>query len=150
MSGLSYFMPLFLWLLVFVIVLAVLMKTGLLGSQLLNFIVAFIVASIFASLASTREYIKTVTPWLAVILVAMLFVLLIIGLSKQDISAIMKPWLVWIFIMALIFVFLLSAFNVFPNLLWNLRGFFINKSKIVGAFILLITGILVAWFVTKG
>jgi len=153
-TALNYFMPVFLWLLVFVIVLAVLMKTGLLGNQLLNFIIAFIIAFIFAIFAGTRDYIQTVTPWFAVILVAMLFVLLVIGLSKQELGAIMTPHLMWVFIIALALVFLIAAINVFPGTFsagWHgFREFVTNKGKIAGAIVLLVIGGFVAWIVTKG
>jgi len=83
----------------------------------------------------------------------MLFVLLIIGLSKQELSAIMKPQLVWVFIIALALVFLVAAINVFPSSVGGaflgLRNFVMNRGQVVGAIVLLAIGGLVAWWVTK-
>jgi len=153
-SGIGYFMPIFGFLFIFIIVYALLAKTKLLGdSKAINAIIALVVAIIFAVFASTQEYIRQVTPWFAVLMIVLFFVLIIIGLSQQKIADIMKPWAVWVFIIALILVFLIVAIKVFPDTFGNVWSdivyFFINNAKIAGAIVLLIIGGIVVWIVTK-
>ena len=148
-SGLTYFMPLFGFLFVFVIVFALLEKTKLLGeNKFISILISFIVAIIFATMTSVREYVEQVTPWFAVLIIALFFILIIIGLSQQKIDAIMKPGFVWVFIIVLIIVFLLSATKVFS--LWSgVKDFVTNEARIAGAIILLIIAAIAAWVVGK-
>ncbi len=153
-SGLSYFMPIFGFLFVFVIVYALLSKTKLLGENtFINILISFIIAIIFAVTSSTQEYVQTVTPWFVVLIVALFFILIIIGLSQQKIEDIMKPSFVWVFIVLLILVFLISAIKVFPAAFgsaWNdIIGFVTYKERIAGAIILLIIAGITAWIITK-
>ncbi|MEK6820692.1 MAG: hypothetical protein AABX71_03195 [Nanoarchaeota archaeon] len=148
-SGISYFLPIFGFLFVFVIVYALLAKTKLLGdSQLINLIISFIVAIIFSTMASVEEYIETVTPWFVVLVIVLFFILIIIGLSQQKISDIMKPGFVWVFIIALIVIFLISAVKVFS--FWQpIKEFVTTEARIAGAVILLAIAALTAWVLTK-
>ncbi len=153
-SGMSYFMPLIGFLFVFLIVYAVLLKTKLLGeNNWLNGIIAGIIAIVFATLSSAQEYVQTVTPWFAVLLIAIFFMILIVALSQKDVSEFMKPKIVGVFIAILILVFLFSAIKVFPNVMgdaWEtVSGFVTNEARIAGAVILLIIAFLTAWIVTK-
>ena len=110
-------------------------------------------AIIFATFSSTQKYVQQVTPWFAVLMIALFFVLLIIGLSQQKIADIMKPGFVWVFIVLLILVFLIAAIKVFPAAFgdtWNnIVGFVTNEARIAGAIILLIIAGLAAWIITK-
>jgi len=153
-SGLSYFMPIFGFLFVFVIIYALLLKTKLLGdSKFINVIISFIVAIIFAVFSSTQSYIQLITPWFAVLMIALFFILVIIGLSQQKIGDIMKPGFVWVFIVVLILVFLIAAIKVFPSTFgnaWNNIVYFVtNEARIAGAIILLIIAGLAAWIITR-
>ena len=97
------------FLLVFFIVFALLEKTKLLGENMFtNLLIGFIVAIIFTTMSSAQEYVETITPWFAVLLVALFFILVLIGLSQQKIADIMKPGMVWVFLVALILIFLIS------------------------------------------
>ena len=154
LSGLSYFMPIFGFLFVFVIVYALLLKTKILGDNMwINLIISFIIAIIFSVVSSTQEYVQTITPWFAVLVIALFFILVIIGLSPHKLGEIMKPGFVWVFIILLILVFLVSAIKVFPSSFgnaWNsLVGFITNEARIAGAIILLIIAAIAAWVITK-
>ncbi len=148
-SGLSYFLPIFGFLFVFVIVYALLIKTKILGeNMLINLIISFIVAIIFATMSSAEEYVETVTPWFVVLVIVLFFILIIIGLSQQKIADIMKPGFVWVFIVALILIFLISAVKVFS--IWQpIQEFVTTEARIAGAIILLIIAGLAAWIITK-
>ena len=67
-----------------------------------------IVAVVFSTMAGVPRYVEAVTPWFVVLIVALFFILIIIGLSQQKISSIMKPGFVWVFIVLLILVFLVA------------------------------------------
>lgn len=154
LSGLSYFMPIFGFLFVFVIVYALLVKTKILGENMwINLIVSFIIAIIFATMASAQEYVQTVTPWFVILVIALFFMLVIIGLSPHKLGDIMKPGFVWVFIIVLILVFLISAVKVFPftfgKIWYNVAGFVTTEARIAGAIILLIIAALAAWVITK-
>lgn len=149
-SGISYFMPIFGFLFVFVIVYALLAKTKILGeSQFVNLLIGFIIAIVFSTVGSAQEYVKTVTPWFVVLVVVLFFILIIIGLSQQKIENIMKPGFVWVFIVALILVFLFAATKVFAPVWWDVKEFISNEGRIVGGILLLIIAALAAWVITK-
>lgn len=149
-SGLNYFMPLFGFLFVFVIVLALLIKTKILGdNKFINILVGFIIAIIFATMTSVRGYVQAVTPWFAVLVIALFFILVIVGLSQQKIEDFVKPWFVWVFVIVLILIFLISAIKVFPFTFSDITDFITTEARIVGAVILLIVAALAAWVIAK-
>jgi len=164
-SGLAYFMPIFGFLLVFVVVYALLAKTKILGdSKWANTFTSFVVAIFFASVTSVREYVQHVSVWFAVLIVALFFVLMIIGFSQKDMDKMMKPGLAWIFIVILIVIFLVAAINVFGNLfgpylpgasgqggdafLMKARNF-VFSDKFLGAVLLLGIAGVATWVLTK-
>jgi len=153
-SGASYFMPILSLVFVFVIVYALLLKTKLLGDSVaINLIISFIVSVIFAVFVGTREYVETVTPWFVVLIIALFFILVIVGFSGIKSGEIIKPGFVWVFIILLIGVFILAAISVFPSSVGNawdsLSNFVIENGRISGAVILLIIAGLVAWVIVK-
>ena len=149
-SGLSFFMPIFGFLFVFVIVYALLVKTKILGeSQFINLLISFIIAVIFATVSSVQDYVQMVTPWFVVLIIALFFILIIVGLSQNKITDIIGKKFVWVFIVALILVFLISATKVFSPVWGDVQDFITNEGRVVGGIILLIVAALVAWAVTK-
>ncbi|MCX6748128.1 MAG: hypothetical protein NT076_00840 [Candidatus Pacearchaeota archaeon] len=152
-SGLSFFMPLFGFLLVFTIMLALLLKTKLLGeNKFVNIVISFIIAIIFATMTNVREYVQNVTPWFVVLVIALFFILIIVGLYTPKVADVVKPGFVWIFIIALILVFLIAAVTVFSSFsgIWSdVTNFVTNEARIAGAIILLIIAVIAAWVITK-
>ena len=149
-SGLEFFMPIFGFLFVFVIVYALLDKTKILGeSKFINLLISFVIAVIFATVSSVQDYVQLVTPWFVVLVIALFFVLIIVGLSQNKISDIIGKRFVWVFIVALILVFLISATKVFAPVWWNVQDFITNEGRIVGGVLLLIIGALAAWVITR-
>jgi len=153
-SGLGYFMPLFGFLFVFLIVFALLTKTKILGDQkYVNILISSVIAIIFATMSSVRDYVQTVTPWFAVLAIALFFILLLVGLSQKKVDDIVKPWFVWVFIVLLIIIFLVSATVVFSDTMSNfysqLGDYITNYDRIVGGAVLLIVAIVVSWLITK-
>ncbi len=143
-------MPVFGFLFVFVIVYALLAKTALLGGgKFVNVLVSFIIAIIFATIGSMQEYVRTVTPWFVVLVIVMFFILIIIGMSQQKIGDIVGKKFVWVFIVALILIFLVAATKVFSPIWFEVRQFITHEGRIVGGIILLVIAVIVAWVITR-
>ena len=153
-SGVSYFMPIIGFLFVFTIVYALLAKLKLLGeNKFINLLVAFIVAIIFSAMSSAQEYVETVTPWFVVLMIALFFVLILVGFRGMDYEKFFTPGVMWVFIAVLIVIFLIAAIKVFPTVfgdLWDqVTDFVTNEARIAGAIILLIVAALAAWVITR-
>ncbi len=160
----TYFLPLFAFLLVFVIIYALLSKTEVLGeSKFVHILVSFIIAIIFISVSSIRQYVTSVVPWFSVLIVAIFFILLIVGFSQKDFT-IIKPWFTWVFVILLIIVFLVAAVKVFnkqlgpylpesdeePDSSFGLRlKNFLYSQEFLGTLLLLVIAVIVSWVITK-
>lgn len=113
-SGISYFNPILTFVLLFVLVYAILEKTKIIGeTKAIQAIVSLILSAIFASVFEVRSYVESVTPWFAVLVVALFFVIFLAAFGLKDPGSIMKPWLIWVFIGLLAIVFLYQGYNVF-------------------------------------
>jgi len=146
-SGIEYFMPIIGFLFVLILVFALLKKTKLLGGTgFIDFVVAAIIAVIFSTVSSVRSYVETVTPWFVVLVIAVFFILVILGMTQKDITVFMKPWFGWVFLVILILVFFFSATTVFSSALGNVWGditeFMTVQSRVAGSLVLLIVAII--------
>ncbi len=156
----TWFMPIFGFLFVFVIMYALLAKIKILGeSQAVNIFISLVIAVIFATVSSVRQYIQTVIPWFAVLIIALFFILMIVGLSQKKMEDFMKPGLGWFFIILLIIVFLIAAIKVFGSAVTQyLPGYppqnskfknFFFSDQFLGAFLLLVVAAVVSWVLTR-
>ena len=154
-EGFDYFLPVLVFLFIFVIMYALLAKLKILGeNKYINVIVSFIIAVIFVTLSSAREMVMRVTPWFAVLLILLFFVLLIIGFSQKKMENMMKPWLAWVFIIIFVIIVLFILFQNF-GYSSNFGDFLLDVSldypKISGSVILLILAGLTSWvLIAKG
>ncbi|MEK6935774.1 MAG: hypothetical protein AABW67_03225 [Nanoarchaeota archaeon] len=165
-SGLSFFMPVFSFLLVFLIVYAILAKTKIVGdNNFIHFLISFIIAIIFLSFSSMRLYVETITPWFVVMIVIVFFVLLVAGFSTKAWDKIMTPAFAWTVIGILILIFLIAAIKVFnpvlhPDLVITTGGNgdtsfvqqladFFGSTKFGGSLLLIVVAIIVSWVITK-
>ncbi len=160
-SGLSFFMPVFSFLFVFLIVYALLAKFKILGeSKLINVLISLIVAIIFMSFSSLKLYVQTIIPWFVVLLVVVFLVLILGFFTSKDWSP--KSWLAWIIVIVLLAIFLLSAIKVFNpvfhpdlgiasgegiSLLEQIGGYF--DGGVFGSILLVVIAGIVAWVVTR-
>ncbi len=152
-SGISYFAPLLAFLVVFVIVFALLNKTKLLGENaFIQLFVSFVIGTIFVSAAGVRDYVLTITPWFAVLIVSLFFVLFVIGFVGKPAESMTKGVGI-VFILLLIIIFLFSGFVVFSEfLIPYLPGgpaSWIYSSRVVGALLLLVISAIVSWILVR-
>ena len=166
-AGLYFFMPVFSFLFVFLIVYAILLKTKILGeSKFVIALIGFVIAIIFMSFStanfSTDQYVRTIVPWFAVLLVCVFLVLVLAGLSTKDLGKIMTNKFAWIVISILIIIFIIAAIRVFnpvfnwtygvssgdsPQVISQIRDLFSNS--VGGGILLAIVALLVAWVITR-
>lgn len=159
---LNFLAPISVFILALIIVYAILRSTKLLGGvTAIDVTVAVIIAVIFSSVAGAREYIRTVTPWFVILIVALFFILFLISFVKGKFSG--PKWIGVVFIILLAVVLLAAAVKVF-NLTPYLPGasesggselglvyknwFF--QDSVLGAVLLIILAAIVVWVVVKG
>jgi len=150
LSTFEYYLPILVFLLVFVVVFAVLALTKVLGdSKFVQLLIAFLVAIIFVSAAGARKYVLTITPWFAVLLVALTFILVAIGLFGKAPEFLTKGVGI-VFVIGLLLVFLISAYFVFSSSpFWESIKGWVTTPKILGAIVLLAISALVSWILVK-
>lgn len=164
LSGISYFMPLLSFLVVFVIIYALLFKTKIIGeNKFAQVFTAFLFATIFVSAVGAREYVVNIVPWIAILIVSMFFILLIIGFIGKDAEFLHKGIGIAV-VVILILIFIISGIFVFsdylaPYLPWN-NGYGANQNvlyftgwlfsgRIFGGILLLIVSAIVSWILIK-
>ncbi len=107
---LNHFVPIFVFILVFVIFYAVLLKTNILGENKgLLALASFVVAFLFLVTRTASEFVQLVTPWFVVlIIVAMCFLLIFmfLGVKPESIASAISQestvWMIMIFLLVLL------------------------------------------------
>lgn len=154
MTGVSTFIPVFGFLLVFVVVYALLGKTKILGeNKFVHILTSFAVSIIFLVSANAIEYVKIVTPWFAAFIVSLLFIVLIVGLIKGNVEEFFKTkGFAWFVIMVLIIIFIFSAIYVFADLINKYMAgpkAFLLQPTVLGIIILIAITVVASWLLTK-
>jgi len=149
-SGLLYFMPIFSFLFVFVVIYCLLKKSAVLGdNDFMNALVGFVVATAFVTASSVRMYVETVTPWFAVLIVAMFFILAIIGFSQQKIEGFLGKGMMGGFIVVLILIFFFAGIRVFSSVLAPVYYKITNDERLLGGILVFFIAALTSWVVTR-
>jgi hypothetical protein len=149
-------MPIMAFLLVFLVTYALLAKTKILGgNSFLHIFVSFIMAIVFIVSPSATGFTILATPWIAVTLVMIFFVLVLFAFVHGNIEDVVKSPIVTIILVAVILIiFIVAAVNAFgPFFLQTeektgLIGFLISPT-ILGGIILLIIAAIASWVLTK-
>src|SRR3989344_5679913 len=163
LSGISIFLPLLSFLLVFVIVFVVLNKTKVIEQKFWELLVAFLVAIVFVSAVGPREYVLAIVPWFSVLLLSMFFLLLIAGFVGSDFLKSTGPTIGKVVIGILVLMFVISAVVVFSNyfapyLPGSVGGgdptasrFFnwLYSGRVAGAILLLVVAGAASWILAK-
>lgn len=165
-TWLGYYMSFFGFLLVFLVMYAILNKTQILGeNSFMNFFISFLFAIIFVTFSPGVDYVSTVLPWFAILIICLFMVLILIGFSQKDMDKFMKPGVTWVLVVILVVIFLVSAIVVFnPVLSPYLPGSpddggdtfllalknFVYSEKFLGAVLLIVIAAVTSWMITKG
>jgi len=116
-AAISYFMPIFAFLLVFIVVYAILVKTKVLGeSDAVLLFVSFILSSFFIVEASLVEFVQFSSAWFGVIIIGMFFLIVILAfIPGIDIGKFFGKgnWFAWVLLALLIGFFVISSSYVF-------------------------------------
>jgi hypothetical protein len=165
LSGIEYFVPLIGFILVFVIIYAVLNKTKVFENLWLELFISFLVSTLFISVIGPLEYIQAITPWFAILLVSLFFILVLTGFVGDKDDA-LKKLIGQVFVYILLLVFLVAAFFVFSSMITPYipgsayYGSGANKdflkliswtyeSKTAGAFWLILVSALASWILVR-
>jgi len=151
LSGISTFMPVLGFLLVFSIVYALLAKTKTLGeNKFVSLLVSFCVAIIFLISSTAIEVVKSITPWVAVFAVMLVFAVILVGvvLKGEALEKAFSPAVGWFILLFVIGFFVISSIMVFSKIYgmpsWT------KQPQVVGGAILAAVAILASWLLTMG
>jgi len=162
----AYFMPLIVFLLVFIVIYALLAKTKILGSNaFVHMFISFLVSVIFIASPSLTDLTKLAIPWVIVFTIILICILILVA-SIGNLDKIVKnPKIAMIIVVVIIVIFLVSAINVFgpiirpylptatsetggvPELLQVKHVLF--SPGILGMIVLLIIAAIASWIITK-
>lgn len=157
LTGITYFLPLLSFLVIFIITFAVLNKTKIIDNTLWEVFLSFVIATIFVSGLTVQNYILNIVPWFAVLLICLFLILVITGFIGKDLTSWNKGFGI-AFVIILIIGFLISAIIVFSSYLnpylpasltaTSIRDWFFS-SQVLGALFLLIVSFIVSWVLIK-
>jgi len=164
-SGISYFLPIITFLIVFVVIFALLAKTKILGESLfVQLFVSFLLSTVFISASAPRDYVQAIIPWFAVVLISLFVLMMIIGFVGGKSSEGMNKTVGMISVVLLAIVLAVSAYFAFsgyispylpgstasganPEVLQFTS--WIYSSRVAGAVLLILAAAVVSWVLVK-
>ena len=144
----SQILPLLTFLVVFILVFAVLNRTKVIENAFMQLLIAFLLSTIFITAAGAREYVEAVTPWFAVLLVCLFFIMAIMGFIGKDVDF-MKKGVGGAFVAILIIAFVISGILIFSTGLRPYFGLFFSSPRLYSAILLLVIAGVVGWALMK-
>lgn len=117
---LQYFIPVFIFLFVFILFFAILQKTKVLGGNSgMDALVSFSVAMLFMFVSEARQLITVITPWLVILLVIFMSFMLIfmfMGVKAETIAdTFSESGNVWTIVIILIIGLIIAFTQVFGS-----------------------------------
>ncbi|MBT7705820.1 hypothetical protein HN747_00050 [archaeon] len=116
-SGITWFAPIFAFLLVMLITYVILTKTELLkGNEGVAGIISFIVASFFMLESQLVDYVEFLTGWVGVLVVIVFFLFLLITFASKDFKLEIlekNNWFSWVFLAVIIGLFIFATSYTF-------------------------------------
>ncbi len=115
-SSISYFLPIFSFLLVFVIVYAVLKKTGVLGdNNAVSLFISLILATFFIVNTEMVDFVQFSSSWFVVFIICLLFIMMFLGFMGKDSLKLIaeNKGVAWAAFGILLILFVTSAASVF-------------------------------------
>jgi len=162
-SVIAYFAPVWAFLAVFIIMFALLVKTGVLGdNKLLILFLSFVIASLFITAATVQQYVLTIIPWMAVLVISLFFILVLIGFVGN--AEWMHKGLGITVVIVAIIVFVVSGIKVFysvisPYFPWSINygtnaealilSDWLFSGPVLGAIFILILSGIISWVLVK-
>jgi hypothetical protein len=151
-SSLSYFLPIFSFLLIFIVVYAVLKKTGVLGDNNgISLFISLILASFFVVNAKMVEFVEFNSSWFVVFLVCIVFIMMLLGfLGKDSLKLVAEnKGVAWGVAVVLIVAFVVSGARIFRWVIqWDkIQAWF--STDWFGLILLLVIGAVVAAVLSK-
>jgi|SRR3989339_360659 len=163
-SGISYFLPIITFLIVFVVIFALLAKTKILGESLfVQLFISFLLSTVFISASAPRDYVQAIIPWFAVVLISLFVLMMIIGFVGKPAEG-MNKTVGMISVVLLAIVLAVSAYFAFSGYISPyLPGStasganpqvlqftdWIYSSRVAGAVLLIIAAAVVSWVLVK-
>ncbi len=162
LSGVTYFAPIVAFLIVFLVCALLFLKVKILGdNKWMAIFVSLLIAALFVSFGSVRRYVEVVTPWFAVFMISLFFILMIVAFSFQGkIPEGFQKGLGLLFVLGLLAAFIISGVTIFSSELgfWlpgSIESFdnplyaWISSPPILGAIILIVLTAAVSWVLVK-
>ena len=152
-SAVSYFVPIFAFLLVFIVIYALLFKTKVLGeNQPVMLFISFILSSFFIVEASLVDFVQFSSAWIVTLAVVIFFVLLLLAFMPWDSPLKFlgeKNWFSWALLGVIVAVFIISSAYVFNWAInWGeVRSWF--NADWFGFILLLVVAAIVSWRIKK-
>ncbi|MBU2590190.1 MAG: hypothetical protein KKA65_00870 [Nanoarchaeota archaeon] len=117
---LDYFVPVFVFLLIFVALYALLEKTGFFGkTKGLNAMIAFAIAFLFILTPDLMGVVKIMTPWFTVLFVFVFMIILMfmfVGIKEESVmKAFSERGMVWIVVIISLIVFIYALTQVYGS-----------------------------------
>lgn len=150
MTGIATFVPVFAFLLVFTVTYALLSKTKALGeNRFVSILISFAVAIIFLVSSTAIEYVRTITPWFAVFVIALVFIVLLVGviLKVENLEKVFTPALGWFILVVVLIFFFISGIQIFGNAFASIQ--FLNQPQFLGVIILCVIAVAASWLLTR-
>ena len=149
-SGLLYFMPIFSFIFVFVVVYALLSRYKVLGeNNFVNALIGVVFATAFITASSVRTYIETITPWFVVLVLALFFILAVIGFSQKKVEDVIGKNFISALIVVVILIFFFAGIKVFSSILSPLFFKITNDDRLLGGILIFLVAALMSWIMTK-
>jgi len=152
LSTLSWFFPIFAFLLVFIVIYAILKKTEIIESSGASLFVALIIASFFVVQTQLVDFVMLTSSWMAVIVIILFFLFVVLAFIPGEHSLDFikgKSWLGIVLLVLMIIFFLITSSYVFN---WAINWTFLRNmasKEWFGFIVLIIIGAITASVISK-
>jgi energy-coupling factor transporter transmembrane protein EcfT len=164
-SFITYFGPLLAFLIVFILLFVVFNRTKIIGeNDWVQSLLAFIIAAVFVSVAGAKDFILTATPWIAVLIISLVFIILMLTFVNVKIEGGVSKGIGAVAILLALAIFTVSAFFLFSHTITqylpgnttgggstDVHNFldWLYSARVGGAILLVIAGGIVSWILVK-
>ncbi|MEM4641272.1 MAG: hypothetical protein QXW65_02020 [Candidatus Pacearchaeota archaeon] len=152
-AGVSLFLPVFAFLLVFAVTYGLLSKTKVIGDKkFVHVLVSFCIAIIFLASTSAIQYAKVTAAWFAAFIISLLFIVLIVGIMPGKMEDVLTKGFTWFIVIVLIIIFVFSGAYVFRDAI----NTYLSRPKsivldptIFGIVVLVAVTVFASWLMTR-